>query len=55
MMQGPFSITKRCFLKKDVSQYIFDYALDFHKKYKGKRKYSFNYLMDGHEMTTLAA
>jgi len=29
--------------------------LDFHKKYNGKAKYSFNYLIDGHEPTTMVA
>ena len=49
---GPFSITEHCFLKKDVSNYVFDFAIDFHKKYKGKAKYSFNYQIDAHEPST---
>lgn len=29
-----------------------DYILDFHKKYKGKAKFSYNYFAEGHEWTT---
>ena len=54
-MEGPFSITKRCFMKKQVDHWLFTYGLDFHKKYKGKAHYSFNTFMDGHETTTLVA
>ncbi len=55
MIDGPFSITRRCFLKDDVSNIILKSALDFHKKYKGKPKYSFNEFMDGHEASTLVS
>lgn len=29
-----------------------EYAFDFHKKYKGKPKFSYNVFIDGHELST---
>ena len=52
LFQGPFSMKRRCFVGYDTNKFVFDYALDFHKKYKGKAKFSYNVLMDAHEWTT---
>lgn len=37
---------------QETGKYVFDYAVDFHRKYKGKAKYSYNVLIDGHEWST---
>ena len=49
---GPESMTRKCYLGTDVAKHVFDYALDFHKKYSNKAKYSWNAIIDGHEWST---
>ena len=55
IVAGPFSVTQRCFLGENLGKYAFDFQVDFHKKYKDNAKYSWSYLMDGHEFTTMVA
>lgn len=51
-MRGPFSIRERCFLGKNMDEHIYDFVLDFLRKYKNKPKYSYNEIVSGHEITS---
>jgi Protein of unknown function (DUF229) len=51
MFKGPFSEFRRCLYGKDSSEYQFEYALDFWRKYKSEPKFQSITLTDGHEFT----
>ena len=40
---------------QNINKYAYDYNIDFNKKYNKNRKYSFIYITDAHEFTTLEA
>ena len=48
-MKGVFTTAKRCLYNKLSSQYAFDYAEQFWRKYKNNRKYLSINLEEGHE------
>lgn len=49
--RGPYSISKNCYLGKDLATPTFEYATQFFRAYKEKRKYLTIRLIDPHEIT----
>lgn len=48
---GPYTASRKCFMKKDLSQFSFDYTLDFFRMYREERKFFTLRLIDPHEFT----
>jgi len=49
--RGPFSAARKCFMRKDLSQYSYRYMLDFFETYKRERKFFTLRMIDPHEFT----
>ena len=49
--RGPFSSARKCFMKRDTSEYSFQYMFDFFNTYKEERKYFKLRMIDPHEGT----
>lgn len=48
---GPFTVTRKCFLKKDLLTYSVDYTRQFFDAYADKRRYFSLRVIEGHEFT----
>ncbi|CAD8128168.1 unnamed protein product [Paramecium sonneborni] len=51
ILQGPYSIFKKCLDGQEVNQYVFNYGKDFLQTYHDVPKYLEMYFLDGHEGT----
>lgn len=49
--RGPFSTSRKCFMKRDQSEYSFQYLLDFFNTYKDERKFFTLRMIDPHELS----
>jgi len=49
--KGPYTASRKCFLNRDLTDYSFDYTLQFFRTYKDERKYFTVRMIDPHEFS----